>query len=363
MMRKIIHLDLDCFFAAVEMRDNPALNGQPVAVGGAPDKRGVVATCNYTARAFGVHSAMATAQALKLCPKLVVVPPSFDKYRDASRQILQIFQRYTPIIEPLSLDEAYLDVTTCDLYHNSATRIAEAIRRDVKRDTKLTISAGIAANKFLAKIASDWRKPDGIFTLPPDAVADFVQQLPVNRIHGVGKVTQRKMTALHLSTCGDLQALPRQALVRHFGHKFGERLYQLCRGIDTRAVEPSRRHKSVSVELTYDNDLADIGDWLQALDALFERLTSRYERLDDSYVITGLYAKVRYHDFKQGTCQSRYNGLTQTSFAALFQQLWGRRQAAARLLGVGVRLADRPAPLQPDLFPDAMQRALRDREI
>lgn len=356
--RKIIHLDCDCFFAAVEVRDKPALCGRPVAVGGAPDRRGVIATCNYEARAFGVHSAMASAQARKLCPGLVILPPNFDKYRRASQRIHQIFKRYTDLIEPLSLDEAYLDVTDCSHYGNSATRIAAAIRREVRHTTQLTISAGIAPNKFLAKIASDWRKPDGLFTLAPADVGAFIVALPVQRIHGVGSVTQKKMKHLGITTCADLQAWSRLDLHRQFG-RFGERLYHLCRGEDDRPVEASRRHKSVSVENTYNTDLPDLDAWLAALPDLFAGLERRWQKLDNSYAIGSLYVKVRYADFKQAGCQSSVCLLAPTSYAALFTQLWEKRAAPARLLGVGIHLRDSTSPLQPDLFPQEKQKALQ----
>lgn len=362
MTRKIIHLDCDCFFAAVEIRDRPALRGRSVAVGGDPKRRGVIATCNYEARAFGVHSAMASAHALKLCPGLVILPPNFDKYRRASKRIQQIFKRYTDLIEPLSLDEAYLDVTHCPLYGNSATRIAEAIRREVRQTTQLTISAGVAPNKFLAKIASDWRKPDGLFTLAPDAVDAFIVDLPVKRIHGVGRVTQKKMAGLGIATCADLQTWSRLDLHRQFG-SFGERLYHLCRGIDERPVEASRRHKSVSVENTYDTDLPDLAAWLAALPDLFEGLERRWQKIDNSYAIGSLYVKVRYADFQQAGRQSSDQPLLAQSFAELFTQLWDKRAEPARLLGVGIHLRDSDQPLQPDLFPQEKQKALQLRRL
>ena len=200
--RKIIHVDCDCFYAAVEVRDDPRLRGRPVAVGGDPQRRGVIATCNYPAREFGVRSAMASSQALRLCPELVILPPDFDKYRRVSGQIQDIFRTFTNIIEPLSLDEAFLDVTESPLHANSATRIAEAIRRKVRETVNITVSAGVAPNKFLAKVASDWRKPDGLFVITPEQVAGFVAALPVKRISGVGRVTEDKLTALGIKTCG-----------------------------------------------------------------------------------------------------------------------------------------------------------------
>lgn len=356
-MRKIIHLDCDCFFAAVEVRDRPALRGRPVAVGGDPHRRGVIATCNYEARAFGVHSAMPSSQALRLCPELVILPPAFDKYQRVSREIRRIFLRYTELVEPLSLDEAFLDVTDSPHFDNSATRMAEAIRQEVRQSTQLTISAGIAPNKFLAKIASDWRKPDGIFTLSPDAVCAFVHELPVKRIFGVGKVTQKKLEVLGITTCGELQQLGKLELAQHFG-SFGERLYYLSRGQDERPVEPFRRHKSVSAETTFVEDLTTLESWLVALPELLDDLAARWKRLDNSYTIAGIQAKVRYQDFMQSTCQSNAQTLTLDGFQALFRQLWERRASPARLLGVGIRLKDEQTPSQPDLFPAEKELAL-----
>ncbi len=348
--RKIIHLDCDCFYAAVEMRDDPTLRGKPVAVGGKPNQRGVVATCNYVARDYGVHSAMPTSQALRRCPQLILVPPSFGKYRRISRQIRAIFLRYTPLVEPLSLDEAYLDVTDCPYHDNSATRIAAAIRAEVKAETQLTISAGIAPNKFLAKVASDWQKPDGLFTISPDQIDDFVRELPVKRIFGVGPVTQQKMQAKGWETCGDLQALSRGVLIQHFG-SFGERLYHLCRGQDDRPVQPTRRHKSISAENTFMQDLPDFADWLAALDELLPDLQRRWQALDDTYEKASLNVKVRYFDFTQSGRQSSQKPLSRSSFAQLLGDLWDKRPAPIRLLGVGVQLKDKEAPRQQELFP------------
>ena len=204
--RKIIHCDCDCFYAAVEMRDDPSLQNYPIAVGGKSDRRGVVATCNYKAREYGVRSAMPTGQALKLCPDLVVVPGTMAKYREASMKIRQIFYRYTDKVEPLSLDEAFLDVTDCTQCSGSATLIAEEIRRAIAEEVGVTASAGVASNKFLAKVASDLNKPDGQYVITPQNIAAFVQQLEVKRINGVGKVTNEKLSRLGVKTCGDLQA-------------------------------------------------------------------------------------------------------------------------------------------------------------
>lgn len=354
---KIIHVDCDCFYAAVEVRDDPRLRGRPVAVGGDPHRRGVIATCNYPAREFGVHSAMSSSQALRLCPELVILPPDFDKYRRVSAQIQQIFRNFTPLIEPLSLDEAYLDVTESPLHSNSATRIAEAIRQQVRDTVHITVSAGVAPNKFLAKVASDWRKPDGLFTITPQQVAGFVQALPVRRIFGVGRVTGEKMTALGIHTCGDLQRLDRLTLAQHFG-SFGERLYHLARGEDDRPVQTGRRRKSVSVERTYHQDKQTLSEWLRELDDLLEKLQQRVARLDADYLIQGLTVKVRYSDFRIVSADHADVRLQPELFTQLFTQLWEKHPAPARLLGIGVRLRDLKSPQQPDLFPEERELAL-----
>ena len=355
--RKIIHIDCDCFYAAVEELDNPRLRGRAVAVGGDPDRRGVIATCNYLARADGVRSAMPSARALGLCPELVILRPRFDRYRQISALIHQVFLQYTQLIEPLSLDEAFLDVTACESFDNRASRIAAAIRQQVREEIGITVSAGVAPNKFLAKVASDWRKPDGQFVIPPDRIAGFIRNLEVTRIHGVGRVGAEKLHQMGIRTCGEMQALSRLELSQTFG-SFGERLYSLCRGEDDRPVQHSRRRKSVSVEKTFDHDLPSPDHWLEVLPDLLARLRERLARLDHHYSIGGISAKVRYNDFMLATADAPAEGLGEENFAALLSGLWERRQAPARLLGIGVRLRDLNAPEQPDLFPEEKRSAL-----
>ena len=363
--RKIIHIDCDSFYASVEELDNPRLRGRPLAVGGDPDRRGVIATCNYPARADGVHSAMPSARALQLCPELVILRPRFDRYRQISAQIREIMLRYTDQIEPLSLDEAFLDVSLCQQFDNRASRIAREIRRQVRQEIGITVSAGVAPNKFLAKIASDWRKPDGLFVITPDQVEDFIAALPVQKIFGVGRVTAERLQNMGVRHCADLQELSRLTLNQAFG-SFGERLYGLCRGQDNRPVQSSRRRKSVSVEKTFDQDLATPEQWRLMLADLLARLRERLGRLDNSYSIAGLSAKVRYNDFMLSTGDSPAREISEENFMALLESLWERRQAPARLLGIGVRLRDMNAPEQPDLFPDERLAALaseRSRQL
>lgn len=264
-MRKIIHIDMDCYFAAVEMRDFPEYRGKPLAVGGSSDRRGVISTCSYEARKFGVRSAMATAYAFKLCPDLILVPGRMQVYKDVSLQIREIFSRYTPLIEPLSLDEAYLDVSECQQYKGSATLIAQAIRSDILAETGLTASAGIAPVKFLAKVASDLNKPNGQYVITPETLPDFVKTLSLRKIPGVGKVTAEKLSSLGLNTCGDVQAYSKPELLARFG-KFGGVLIERSQGIDERGISADRERKSVGVETTLAKDIYSLEQCQQVID-------------------------------------------------------------------------------------------------
>ncbi len=319
------------------MRDNPALLGIPLAVGGSPSRRGVIATCNYEARKFGIHSAMASQTARLRCPDLIIIKPDMLKYREASKQIHEIFKRYTDIIEPLSLDEAYLDVSACTDYQGSATLIAEAIRQAVKDEVKITISAGVAANKFLAKVASDWNKPDGVFVVEPEETLDFVSALPVKKLHGVGKVTAQKMKSLGITTCKDLQAISPDTLKQHFG-SFGERLSQLSFGIDDRQVKTSRTRKSVSVENTYASDLRQLQECLNELPELETRLEKRLREIPSQYKIHKQFVKVKFHDFEQTTVEMISPILDSENFSRLCTEGFQRGDKPVRLLGVGIRL-------------------------
>ncbi|MBU0902552.1 MAG: DNA polymerase IV [Gammaproteobacteria bacterium] len=337
--RKIIHVDCDCFYAAIEMRDEPSLASKPLAVGGLADRRGVIATCNYEARSYGVRSAMASGQALKLCPDLLIVKPRMEVYRAVSREIQAIFRDYTELIEPLSLDEAYLDVSDSPHFAGSATRIAQDIRRRVSQELHITVSAGVAPNKFLAKIASDWKKPNGLFVITPSEVDDFVAALPVNKLHGVGKVTADKLGRLGIRTCSDLREWNKLALVKEFG-SFGERLWGLARGIDERLVRNDSRRQSVSVENTFDKDLPDLAACLEQLPALLEQLETRMARLDRTYRPDKPFVKIKFHDFSQTTLEQAGARRDLDSYKRLLSAAFARGNKAVRLLGVGVRLHD-----------------------
>jgi DNA polymerase-4 len=268
--RKIIHVDMDAFYASVEQRDNPILRGKPVAVGGSRE-RGVVAAASYEARKFGVRSAMPSVTARRKCPDLIFVKPRFDVYEKVSLQIRAIFAEFTAIIEPLSLDEAYLDVTENLQGIGSATEIAERIRAKIRAETQLTASAGVSYNKFLAKLASDHRKPDGLFVITPVMGPRFVETLPVERFHGVGPATAAKMKALGIFTAVDLRAKDEAFLSKHFG-KAGPHFYCICRGIDHRLVLPNRARKSVGAENTFSQDLTTLDDMRAELGPLVEKV-------------------------------------------------------------------------------------------
>lgn len=348
-MRKIIHLDMDCFYAAVEMRERPELAGQPIAVGGG-GRRGVVTTCNYEARKFGVHSAMPGFQARERCPRLVFLPVRFDLYRAESTKIRQILLSYTPLVEPLSLDEAYLDVTGLDRY---AWTIAKEIRQRIFDETRLTASAGIAPNKMLAKIASDWRKPNGQFAVTPDQIEAFIRDLPVRKLWGVGPKSAAKFEQQGIRTCGDLQKLELPELVRRHG-KWGAELYQLCRGQDERAVEPNRIRKSLSNECTYLDNLTTLEQCQRELDKLVVELDHELRAKAGDRLIHKALVKVKFADFTRTTRECVCPSPTRETFQALLAEAFQRSPQPIRLLGAGVRFAcdapEDPGPASEGLF-------------
>ncbi|MFY0256139.1 DNA polymerase IV [Chitinophaga sp. 30R24] len=297
--RKIIHIDMDAFYASVEQRDNPVYRGKAIAVGGSPEGRGgVVATASYEARKFGVRSAMSSKRAQQLCPELIFIRPRFDAYKEASRHIREIFSRYTDLIEPLSLDEAYLDVTHDKQNIGSAIEIAGLIKQAIRDELRLTASAGVSVNKFVAKIASDLNKPDGLTFIGPSSVASFMEQLPVEKFHGVGKVTADKMKRMGLFTGADLKKLSEQELKNHFG-KVGSFYYRIVRGIDDREVQPHRETKSLGAEDTFPHDLTDISAMEAELMKIGQTVYNRLQR----YQLKGrtITLKIKYSDFRQIT--------------------------------------------------------------
>jgi DNA polymerase-4 len=288
---------MDAFYASVEQRDDASLRGRPVAVGGSRE-RGVVAAASYEARRFGVHSAMPSVTARRKCPELVFVPPRFDVYRAVSQQIRAIFARYTPLIQPLSLDEAYLDVTTPLLDRGSATAIAEEIKLAIRTETDLTASAGVSYNKFLAKLASDHRKPDGLFVITPKMGPAFVEHLPVGKFHGIGPVTAAKMNALGIHTGLDLRGQSRTFLTEHFG-KAGDFYYGIARGEDDRPVNPDRVSKSVGAETTFERDLKSWDEVGPALAPVFAKLWEAYTK--EGRIGRTVTVKIKYANFRQIT--------------------------------------------------------------
>lgn len=293
-LRKIIHVDMDAFFASVEQRDNPELRGKPVAVGGSSG-RGVVAAASYEARRFGVRSAMPSVTARRLCPDLIFCKSRFDVYREVSQQIRAIFRHHTDLVEPLSLDEAYLDVTEDKLGIGSATRIAELIRQEIRAKTRLTASAGVSYNKFLAKIASDQNKPDGLCVIRPGEGARFVAELPIRRFHGVGPKGAEKMARLGIETGGDLAARDIAWLRAHFG-SFAEYLFRAARGIDLRPVRSSRIRKSVGGERTFSRDLSSGGELRETLEDIIDIVWTSIERAEARGRTVTL--KLKYTDFQ-----------------------------------------------------------------
>jgi DNA polymerase-4 len=349
-MRRIVHLDMDAFYASVEQRDDPALRGKPVAVGGRPEGRGVVAAASYEAREFGVRSAMPMARAVRLCPQLLIVPPDFARYKAASQGVMAILRSATPLVEPLSLDEAYLDVTENLWNEPLATAVAKKIKQRIVEELGLTASAGVAPNKFLAKIASGWKKPDGLTVIAPERVESFLQQLPAAALWGVGPVTAKKLKAIGVERLVDLRSVEKSHLMKAVGG-LADWLLQLAQGEDPRPVRPDRASKSISSETTYAEDLEDFGEMNREIARLARDLAASLARKRlRARTVT---IKVRYADFttvtRSHTAESFTNspaGIVNRAQTLLERTDAGRRPV--RLLGVGAHgLAreDAPQPL------------------
>lgn len=337
-MKKIIHIDMDCFYAAVEVKYNPQLKGKALGIGGPPNSRSVLCTASYEARKFGVRAAMPSSQAVRLCPQLILIPPHFDLYKEESRKVREILERFTQKIEPLSLDEAYLDVTDCKQFNGSATLIAQEIRRLIFVELNLTASAGVAPNKFLAKIASDWKKPNGQFVVRPQDIDHFVKDLSVEKIFGVGKVTAQKMHELGLYTCGDIQKHSVSELYRWFGSRAQE-LYDFSRGVDCREVITEWSRKSLTVEETYNKDLQSLEECLAQVPILYADFYQRLIRGEYQDRIRGMVVKLKFFDFKSTTHEEVIREIpTELEFRRLLERAWLRRGAPVRLVGLGVRL-------------------------
>ncbi|MGQ9693360.1 MAG: DNA polymerase IV [Thermodesulfobacteriota bacterium] len=362
MVRKIIHIDMDAFYAAVEQKDNPALKGRPVIVGGDPQKRGVVSAASYEARAYGVHSAMPISQAQKLCPQGIFLPVRMPRYQEVSRQIFKIFEEYTPLIEPLSLDEAFLDITQCELLFGPALQIAKDIKKRIYETTGLTSSAGLAPNKFLAKIASDLKKPDGLVEVRPEVVKEFLSPLPISKLWGVGKVTTDILRSLGIWQVGQLANFPPEILERKLG-KFGRQLIALARGEDERPVMPHSAVKSISQEETFTPELFEQREMERVL--LFQAEQVSFELRQQGLKGKTVQIKVRYPDFRLITRSLTLASPTDQGWA-IYQvacQLLARTdvlQKKARLLGVGItnlQRADYPQQLSLFVHEEKKSRA------
>lgn len=329
---------MDCFYAAVEMRDNPELRDIPVAIGGSSDRRGVISTCNYPARKFGVRSAMATAQAMKLCPNLTLVKGRMDTYAEESRKIKEVMLRYTDVIEPLSLDEAFLDVSESALFAGSATRIAEDIRASIYRETGLTASAGVAPIKFVAKVASDENKPNGLCVITPDQLDEFVSKLPLKKIPGVGKVTQEKLSTLGLETCADVRKYPQEQLFKRFG-KFGKVLWERCHAIDERELSVSRQRKSVGIETTLAQDIYTEQQCMEIINKLYPKLQQRLKKVSPNLTVHNQGIKLKFSDFQLTTMEQRTQVLSLATFQSLLPQILQRQnKRGIRLVGLHVAM-------------------------
>ncbi len=343
--RKIIHVDMDCFYAAIEQRENPALKGKPIAVGGA-GRRGVLCTASYEAREFGCRSAMPGFKALELCPQLIIVPVRFDLYKQASSKIRAIFGRFTELIEPLSLDEAYLDVSH---WKSDPVAIAREIRAQIYEETRLTASAGISSNKLIAKIASDWQKPNGQHQIPSDEIPAFMKNLPVAKLWGVGKKMQQKLTSAGIQTCGDMQQVDKLNMAKNHG-KWGLELYDLCRGIDTREVQSSRIRKSISKENTFGENVARVQDLFPSLIELLDSVRESHEDRYRDRMIKAIVVKLKFADFTQTTIERATDKPSIELARELLIEGWRRGgQKSVRLLGVGIKLADPEPQSQPQL--------------
>ncbi len=362
MTRKIIHIDMDAFYASVEQHDNPALQGLPVIVGGDPARRGVVSAASYEARVYGVHSAMPSSQARRLCPQGVFLPVRMHRYREVSDQVFQILREYTPLVEPLSLDESFLDVTGCEKLFGTALRIAMEVKRRIRKATGLTASAGIAPNKFLAKIASDYKKPDGLVEIKVEEVQVFLRDLPISKLWGVGKSTEEVLKGMGILKVGQLAVFPAEKIERKLG-KFGLELIALAQGEDERPVSPESEAKSISQEETFTPDLEHLEQMKKVLLDQAEQVgwELRKQKLKGSTVTV----KVRYPDFTLATRSQTLSSPTdqgieiyRTALKLLSRTEALRRRA--RLLGVGIsHLIHRDAPEQYPLFDSGGQKAER----
>lgn len=376
-LRKIIHIDMDCFFAAVEMRDNPKLKNIPLAIGGSPTGRGVLSTCNYVARKFGLRSAMTSAQALKLCPHVTFIRGNFSKYKEASNQIRNIFFRFSRLVEPLSLDEAYIDVTHNKSFKGSATLIAQEIRRLIFKETGLTASAGVGPNKFIAKVASDWRKPNGIFVVTPTQAFKFAQELPVRKFPGVGKVTEQKLHKLGVKTGADISS-HEFLILSKFG-KFARGLIRRSNGVCFNEVITEYDRKSLSVEKTFNEDLCSLNavkdQFPLIVDEVIHRLQDWKLKKSPESPPYKAFVKIKFSDFTQVTQERSLapeyfesvwqNGELSSDLESelnkLLEMAYLKSEKTVRLIGMGLKFRPKSSsgknlerPYQLELFREAI---------
>lgn len=341
MDRKIIHIDMDCFFVAIEVRDRPELRNKAVAVGGR--ERGVLSTANYEARKYGVGSAMPVTQAKKLCPHLIILPHSPGKYKKEAKRIRKIFYEYTNIVQAVSVDEAYLDVTQCKQKNfRYAQDIAQHLRQNIYTTTGLTASAGIAPNKLIAKIASEYNKPNGQLCVPPSRVLEFMENLNLRKIPGIGKASFSSLQKNYsVQTCSDLQKIPKDELIQSYGNMGGS-LYKLCRGIDTRQVHTDRgNRKSLSLENTFFQNLPDHISCQAKITRLYEDLFRRFQRCSKALVVKSFFVKIKYSDFQQRSLERQTSKFPPTGeFRHILKELYYKNKKPVRLLGLGVRFSD-----------------------
>jgi len=357
--RKIIHVDMDAFFASVEQRDNPDYQGKPLIVGGQPDSRGVVAACSYEARTFGIHSAMPSSRAYRLCPQAIFVRPRFDAYREVSQQIRDIFWRYASEVEPLSLDEAYLDVTYTEACNGSATLIAKAIKRDILAETRLTASAGVSYNKFLAKIASDMDKPNGLYVIRPEQGEAFVETLAIGKFHGIGPATEARMQQLGIQSGLDLRQKTLEELTERFG-KSGQYYFNISRGIDERPVRSSRIRKSLGKETTFAEDIGSVPELNAKLLELAAIVTESVKK--QNLKARTLTVKVKYADFQQVTrAQTLGQTITMNDLREWIPVLLSRTEAGHKPIRlVGLSLSGFDMPVSDEEQQSQLDLALQD---
>lgn len=340
MARQVLHIDCDCFFAAVEMRDEPLYRNIPLAIGGASDRRGVISTCNYSARRYGVRSAMASSQALKLCPDLTLIRGNMEKYRQVSKQVMEIIESYGLLFEQISIDEAYIELAP----HSPGQLVAQQIRQQVEAEIGITVSVGIAANKYLAKIASDWRKPNGQFAINEAHTAEFLQSLSVSKIPGVGPKSAERLANMGFYTCGDIQALSLPFLIKRFG-QFGHTLYERSRGIDDRPLSNERERKSLSVERTFDRDLQDTQELVDVAHDLWEKFQTRMQASGIQADHVTPFVKVKFADFQITTLSDHAKAVSADSFIELLIAARKRQDKTIRLIGLGARLKQNQSQL------------------